>query len=76
MEKVMVAKLFLFLAMAAAPVAVVNAQSSQSYRLSPRAIPPQPSNIAGTTPQRIERGPSIRERVSRARDRFRARRSR
>jgi hypothetical protein len=75
MEKGMIARILVLLVIAAVPVTAAEAQvqAPQRYRLT---LPQQPTNIAGTTPQRIERGPSLRERVSRVRERIRARRNR
>lgn len=64
--------------LAVAPMSAAEAQSSKPYQISPRDLPRQPSNVAGTTPQTIQRGPSLRERFQdyRARVRDRHERSR
>jgi hypothetical protein len=55
-------------------VAPVWAASSQPQAVDPREVlRSPPSNVAGTTPQQIERRPTLRERAAAARERARAR---
>lgn len=70
----MITRYILAASLALAPV---WAASPQSRPIDPRdVLRSPPSNVAGTTPERIERRPSLRERAAAARERARARQRR
>jgi hypothetical protein len=66
-------RLFVLALLAFAPLGAAEAQSWRQYQISPRDLPRQPSNVAGTTPQRIERRPSFGQRFQEYRARLRDR---